>query len=268
MAEFNLQGACTRIYVPVPWGQVHARVAGNKNDPAVVLIHQSPLSSATYEPILESVADQGFYVVALDTPGYGMSDAAPAGWEIAEYGEAVWPVIDELGLQRVALLGQHTGALIALEAYRQRPEAVTKLIFQGLPYYDEEEKAAKLASWAPGYTPKADGSHLLDIWERIYMLYPEETVPRANRQVLEYLAVGPDYGVAYRPVFRYQVDDELVRSAPTAFLMGEGDLLNRMAALMQERFPQAPYLTVANGTDFAQLEEPAEFTRLLVELIK
>ncbi|MBW3602950.1 MAG: alpha/beta hydrolase, partial [Actinobacteria bacterium] len=116
----------------LPWGQVHLRRAGD-DGPVVVLVHQSPLSSRTYAPALPHLAGAGLVAVAVDTPGFGSSARPPADWSIPEYAAALWQVVDRLGLGTVALLGQHTGATISVEAALQRPSQSDRLILQGLP---------------------------------------------------------------------------------------------------------------------------------------
>ena len=75
-----------------------------------------------------------------------------------------------------------------------------------------------MRSWAPGYTPADDGSHLTKIWGRIHDLYPSIGLKSADREVIEYLSVGPDYAPAYRAVFGHPVDVEAISGLPTLLL--------------------------------------------------
>ncbi|MDT9593598.1 Ohr family peroxiredoxin [Nocardioides zeae] len=254
----NLGGTSQRAYVTLPWGQVHLRLAGDPADPAVVLLHQSPLSSATFEPVLGLLAAQGLRVVAPDTPGFGMSDPTPQPWSIGDYADGVGHLLDALGLDEVVLLGQHTGAVVACEVARRRPRSVRGLVLQGLPLYSDEERAEKRAGYAPGYEPSIDGSHLTTIWDRVRGLYPDSDVDEVDRQVLEYLATGPDYGTAYRAVFEHTVDVEALRGVPTALVHGAQDLVHRFTDTVTAALPWAG-LDVVPGTDFAAAEHPHEF---------
>lgn len=256
----NLAGPSDRSYARLPWGQVHLRRAGATDAPPLVLVHQSPLSSATFEAVLPALADRGLQVVAPDTPGFGMSDPTPGQWSIPDYAQGLLALLDELGLgdRQVVLLGQHTGAVIACEVARQRPERVAGLVLQGLPLYSDEERAAKRAGYAPGYTSSLDGAHLGVVWDRVRGLYPELAVEEIDRQVLEYLATGPDYGTAYRAVFEHRVDTASLREVPTALVHGERDLVHRFTPVVTEALPWAS-LDLVPGTDFAMDEHPAEF---------
>jgi pimeloyl-ACP methyl ester carboxylesterase len=264
----GMTGGSERGYVPVPWGQLHYRGAGDASAPVVLMLHQSPLSSATYEPVLPLLAAAGVRAVAVDTPGYGMSDAPPQEWDIPDYASAVWTFADELGLDRPVLLGQHTGAVIAAEAARQQPSRTAGLVFQGVPLYSAEERAEKMRTWAPGYSPAADGAHLLKVWDRIHDLYPDIGLESADRQVVEYLSVGPDYAPAYRAVFRHEVDTAALAGLPVLLLHGDRDLVARMNDVVTAAFPHAALEEIAGGTDFAHEEHPEKFAEALAGFVR
>ena len=73
--------------------------------------------------LLEQLSDT-FTMIALDTPGYGGSDPLlePEQPEIPDYAAAVIETVDALGLERFGVYGTHTGALLALEVARMRPD--------------------------------------------------------------------------------------------------------------------------------------------------
>ncbi|MEV0777158.1 Ohr family peroxiredoxin [Streptomyces sp. NPDC050428] len=264
----HLRGSARRDYVTLPWGRVHYRHAGDQDAPVVLMLHQSPLSSATYEPALAPLAARGVRAVAVDTPGFGMSDAAPGPWSIPEYARAVWQIADAIGLDSVHLLGQHTGATVAAEAALQQRQRVRGLVFQGIPLYSDEERAEKSSSYAPGYTPADDGGHLRVIWDRVRWLYPTIGAESASRQVAEYLSVGPDYAVAYRAVFAHRLDTAALAGIPTLLLHGGDDVLNRMNKEVQAAFPDAPLTVIPGGTDFVAEEQPEEFASALAAHVR
>lgn len=102
-----------RAYVRAPHGLVHYRVAGD--GPAVVLLHDSPRSSAMHLPQLEALSDQ-FTVIALDTPGYGRSQPLPPEPRptIADFAAALAGTLVALGLERCPVYGFHTSSKFTL----------------------------------------------------------------------------------------------------------------------------------------------------------
>jgi pimeloyl-ACP methyl ester carboxylesterase len=255
----RIVGTAKRGYLDLPWGQVHYREAGDKGQATLLILHQSPLSSATYDAAIGALAERGIHSIAVDTPGFGMSDAPPGPWSISEYAEAVWQIADALGLDTLYLLGQHTGAIVGAEAALRQPQRVHKLILQGLPLYDDAERVEKKASYAPGYTPARDGSHLRTIWDRVYWLYPRITPDEANRQVAEYLMTGPDYATAYRAVFDHKLDTEALRAIPTVLIHGSDDVVDRMTPVVRKALPEAPLILIPDGTDFVADEQTDAF---------
>ena len=255
----RLRGTTRRGYADLPWGQVHYRYGGEVGQPVLLILHQSPLSSATYDAVIGPLAKRGVRTVAIDTPGFGMSDPPPRPWSIPEYAAAVWQVVDALELPSPYLLGQHTGAVIGAEAALAAPDRVSGLILQGLPLYDDDERREKSRSYAPGYVPGSDGDHLRVIWDRVLGLYPRLTPDEANRQVGEYLLVGPDYATAYRAVFAHRLDTAALRAVPTVLLHGGDDLVDRMTTAVRAALPDAPLVIIPGGTDFVADEQPEEF---------
>ncbi|SHK98565.1 Pimeloyl-ACP methyl ester carboxylesterase [Pseudonocardia thermophila] len=263
----SLRGSSERGYVRAPWGQVHYRCGGDPTAPTVLALHQSPLSSATFEAVIEPVVRRGVRMVALDTPGFGMSDPTPEQWTIPDYARAVWQVADLLGLGKVHLLGQHTGAVIAAEAAFQQPERIDGLVLQGLPLYSDEEREEKKRSYAPAYEPAEDGSHIGVIRDRIRRLYPRLGVAETDRQLIEYLSTGPDYATAYRAVFDYRVDTERLDTFPVLLLHGSDDLVDRFTPQVTAALPNARLVTIPDGTDFVMDEQPEAFAEELARYV-
>ena len=96
---------------------------------------------------------------------------APA---IADYAAGVHETTAALGLDRYAVYGFHTGALIGLELARQQPRRVAAAVLDGLPVFDDREREAHLAG-LPTFPPRWDGGHLTALWSRFrdqYVFWP------------------------------------------------------------------------------------------------
>src|ERR1700710_1551669 len=64
-----------RAYVDGRWGQIHVRVAGPENGPTVVLVHKMVWSSIEFSKAQPWLAARGIRSIAVDLPGYGLSDS-------------------------------------------------------------------------------------------------------------------------------------------------------------------------------------------------
>lgn len=256
-----------RRFVTVGSRQVHYRRGGE--GPAAVLLHASPLSSAWLVPLARSLADR-FTVLALDTPGYGLSDPLPlAEPTIPDYADALLETLDALGIERCALYGFHTGANIALELAARFPDRVSAAVCEGVMDFSEEERAELVARYAPWQPPAWDGTHLIGQWSRVrdmFVFWPwyarddasrlDVAMPPAeviHEAVVDLLRAGERYPLGYRAAFGYDPTPALARLRPPAAIVADPDdplvaHLERLAGL-----PAGVTTQVLDGDRDAQL---------------
>ncbi len=220
--------------------RVMVRCAGS--GPPVVLLHESPRSSAAFIPMIEALAAR-FTVIAPDTPGYGGSDPLPLHRpQIADYADALKEVVDALGLERIALFGRHTGAAIAIEFANLYPERVSGFVLDGCPAFTPEEMEELVASYLPPFRPVWDGSHVAWLWSRVrdqLTFFPWNRqgpasrlaidMPRPsvlNRIATDLLLAGDGYSVAYKAAFRYDgASAAAAARVPAHYMATETDVL-------------------------------------------
>ena len=153
-----------KAYAQTPDGLVHYVSAGQGD--TLLLLHETPRSSRMYAGMIPHLA--AFRVVTPDSLGFGNSDKAPDGYSIADYAANVVSFMDALGLSRVHIFGDHTGAAIAVEAAIAAPARVDRVVLSGLPFWlDEAERVARHQQViARDLISRAeDGSHLVKIWQ-------------------------------------------------------------------------------------------------------
>ena len=233
-------GAIEHRFVACGERRVMVRRAGS--GPPVLLLHESPVSSAAFVPLIGSLADR-FTVIAPDTPGYGGSDPlALHRPQIADYADALKEAVDALGLERAAVFGRHTGAAIAIEFANRYPERVSGAVLEGCPAFTPEEMEELVASYLPPFHPDWSGSHVAWLWSRIrdqFSFFPWNRqgpasrlaidMPRAsilNRIATDLLLAGDGYRIAYEAAFRY--DGAAAAAAarvPAHYMATETDVL-------------------------------------------
>src|SRR6478609_8355349 len=111
----------TRHFVPLPGGgQIHYRRAGG--GPPLLLMHPSPNSSALMAPMIEAMA-KDFTCIAIDTPGYGISDDVVTDDTAQLYGYviALEKILGALGIGACAIYGAATGAQIGVQFALKNP---------------------------------------------------------------------------------------------------------------------------------------------------
>ena len=156
--------AVERQYLDTRFGQSHLYRAGPVTDtgrPPLVCFHMSPWSAVYFQPLMAQLGEDRL-VIAVDTPGYGNSDATPELPAVGDYAGAMADVVDGLGLTTFDVLGDRTGAKIALELARLRPEQIGRVILVSPVVWTDRERSGRQAF--PPEIPKEDGSHLVSSW--------------------------------------------------------------------------------------------------------
>ena len=124
-----------RMFVTAGGSQFHVRRAGE--GPPVILLHPSPQSSAFSVPMATRLA-KNFTAIAVDTPGYGLSDPLPGGYQgpgLTDYIQPLVDLLDALDIEKAAFYGNATGAEISHIFAAAHPErvAVCMLDTAGMP---------------------------------------------------------------------------------------------------------------------------------------
>lgn len=206
-----------RHFITTGKRQMHLRRAGS--GPPLVLLHQSPLSSADLVPVMEALAGD-FTCLAFDTAGYGHSDPMPLDApEIADYAEAIVESLAAIGVTRFLLYGNHTGGCIAAELARRHPSRVAACVLDGYVIFSPDEQRDMTANYTPSLAPRWDATHLVWLWARIrheYGWFPwhrsgdgtrvDVDLPSAqalHERMIDWLRVGERYFIGYKAAFRF-----------------------------------------------------------------
>jgi haloalkane dehalogenase len=210
----------SRHFVSVGNRGVHYRRAGK--GPAVLLVHQSPRSSAEFVPLIERWAEQ-FTVIAPDTPGFGHSDPLPGEQpEIGDFAGALLGFLDAIGIHRIAAYGFHSGGIILMSAFRRSPERFSAMAIGGYAIWADAERAHFGEAYLPPFKPSPYGEHLTWLWNRIleqswffpwFDVRPETRLSvahddpaRVNATVRDMLDSGDAYRAGYGAVLRASRD--------------------------------------------------------------
>jgi len=114
--------------VAIEGANLHVSTSGDSG-PAVLLLHGFPQTHLTWRHVAPALADS-FQLVCPDLPGYGASDPPsgaddPAAYAKRRTAETMVKLMHHLGHHRFAVIGHDRGALVALRAGLDHPDAVT-----------------------------------------------------------------------------------------------------------------------------------------------
>ena len=257
-----------RSYVDGIWGQVHVTEAGS--GAPLVLLHQSPLSGAAFLPALPALATAGFRAIALDMPGFGASDAPPAPQDIAAHADALLVVFDQLGLDCPHLLGHHTGASIAAAFAARHGSRLGRLILNGVPLLNAEERAFFAGFRFTPLKPLPDGSHLLDAWQQRLKATPGWTdINAMHRHVVTMLANPERYFWGFDAVFAQDLAADLAQiTAPTLVLTNSGEDLFEASGRATALRPDWAYACLDGGTHDIVDEQPEAWAAVVTDFLR
>jgi pimeloyl-ACP methyl ester carboxylesterase len=108
--------------------RVHVRDEGNRNAPAIVLLHGSNDSLQTWDPWVVKLKSK-FRVIRMDLPGHGLTGPHPKGnYSNAAFASVVDAVAHKLSAGHFTLVGHSMGGGIALSYALAHPDKLDRLV--------------------------------------------------------------------------------------------------------------------------------------------
>jgi pimeloyl-ACP methyl ester carboxylesterase len=254
-------------YVDTPIGQVHFRALGD--GPPVVLLHQTPWSGVQYQNAMPFIAAAGLQAIAIDTPGYGMSDNFSGPPSVSDYADVLPYVFDGLALPQAAVAAHHTGASIAASFAARHPQRVSRLVLHGVPLYTAEERAERLARPHFDQTPQPDGSHFTRRWEIARKLSAKATLEAIHTSVVQFFWAGPNEWYGHHAAFSYDIAPDLrALKMPTMILSNTGDSLHPVVARVKDMRPDFSYAEMPGGTYHVVFDEAEAWSKIVAGFVK
>lgn len=253
-------------YVDTPVGQVHYREQGQ--GAPLVLLHQTAWSSIQFKNAMGPLAARGLRVIAVDTPGYGMSDGFTSPPTIAQYADILLNVFDQLGLKKAHIAAHHTGVSIAISFAARYPERVDRMALHGVPLYTPEERAVRLARPHFDQTPKPDGSHLQKRFQSGVALSPGASLEAINWSTIQLFWAGPLEWYGHHAAFTYDSAADLVKiKAPTLIMSNTGDTLHVVVERIQKLRPDFSFAVMEGGTYHVVYDEALPWSKIVADYV-
>ena len=228
---------------------------GPSDGPVVLLLHGFPQDHRSWDAIAFELVARGFRTIRPDQRGYSPG-ARPEG--VADYrlgcltGDA-WALLDELGIDRVHLVGHDWGGMVAWAMAAEHPERLLSLTVLSTPhpaaFADSLRGAQALKSWYMGLIqiPRVAEAALRPggrLWAGMMRGLPAESRERYTAAAAEpgalsamlawYRAMPRDMA---RPSVRWRPID-----VPTLYVWGRRDpALGESAARRTSRYVRGPY---------------------------
>jgi pimeloyl-ACP methyl ester carboxylesterase len=190
------------------------------------MLHESPWSANQFEPAWPLLLAADVRPLAMDTPGFGLSDGPSSSPDIEDYASVVPYVLDAAGVPVADILGHHTGAAIAVESSARFRERMRKLVLHGVPLLTVSERAAwRQRVVVPGSPP------------------PVYSVPRKTAASL---LPGERWWFGHAATFRYELEARLSKlTLPMLLITNTGELIDEYTRRAARLRPDAAFVDLS-----------------------
>ncbi|MEU0303561.1 alpha/beta hydrolase [Streptomyces sp. NPDC006175] len=262
-------------------GRIHFHDAG-EGHPIVLLHGSGPGATAwgNFAPNIDHLAER-FRVLAVDLPGWGGSEAVPMSER--DHPGAVIRLLDELGIEKAALVGNSMGGVVSLTTAALHKDRVSHLITMGPA--SKPRPGLFAAGGGPSEGMKilfkgyADPSvetmaKLVDVMTYGSDFASEELIKQradgaqVNPQHLQHFMEGVAEGRT--PITRWATPEELMGiAAPTLLIHGRDDRVVHFESSLElvSLIPDSRLVLLNRCGHWAQLEHAAEFNRLVADFV-
>jgi len=229
-----------RAYVDGQWGQVHVRLYGPKTGIPIVLVHKMVWSSVEFSRAAPFLAARGLRVIAVDLPGYGLSDGPEKEPSADDYADALLPVLDQLHVRRAVMLGTNTGATIVTAFALRHADRTRAIVLDGPPVFKGEVLKTLLAEPEFDRRGRPGGAEFTARWGEVDamakgMLDPETI----HVGLMQFFQAGPHYLYGHQAIFKYPLEARLAEvKVPVLLLTYKGDQLRAASLALKAEYPR------------------------------
>ncbi|MGW0395136.1 alpha/beta fold hydrolase [Streptomyces sp. NPDC003042] len=243
-------------------------MAGPGDGPAVALLHSSVCDRRLWDPQWGPLAEAGFRVVRPDFRPCGDSPAAQGPY--SDDGD-VLALLDDLGIERAALIGSSYGGRVALRIAARHPARVTRLalLCAGRPGFRPGPQTREFGAAEDALMEAGDLAGAAELNARTWLgPYADEAAHAAVREMQLGNVQGCPADTEDHELPEPETDLTAV-TAPTLALGGAHDLpdFRRIAAELPTLIPAATHRELPWAGHLPSLERPAEITKLLREFL-
>lgn len=231
---------------------------------AIVFIHGGLADRSFWAPQFSALAG-GYRLVALDLAGHGASGRNRKAWAVAAWAADVRAVADALKLRRVVLVGNSLGGAVALEA-----AALLKGRAIGVIGVDTLHDATQVI-------PPADAHARAEAFRKDFagachgmveaLFHPGTQAELRAWAEKRMCASPPEVAVGMMEGFGGYEVAKAFRNAGVPIRAINGDLWPTRVDVNRTVTPDFQAVVMKGAGHYPMLERPAEFNRLLLEIV-
>lgn len=261
----------------------HLRVlqTGEKGQQTLLFLHGSGpgvTAGSNWRGVLREVGE-GFHCVAPDILGFGDSsypDPQPQGFKAqAEVRiDALFELIDALGLKDVILVGNSMGGMYSLRMMQLRPELFTGVVLMGsggMPGLEPTPGLIKLITYFDNPTVEAMADLLVQFVHDKEAFGDKVSEVAAERMEIVH---RPGIEAGHRAMFgpemlSFSPEDLAAMHVPALVVHGRNDVIVPIEAsyYLAEHLPEADLYVINNCGHWTQIEQAGRFAAILREFV-
>jgi len=249
--------------------RVHYLESENRSGLDLLLVHGLGGSVESWREVLKPLSES-FHLVAVDLPGYGLSDKPRASYGIEYFASFLCSFMNEIGFYSALLAGHSMGAMIVVKAYAICPKRIRRLILID-------------AAGVSGTAAEIIREYMGDGWtlERLKKLYSERIIGRLGKldeERLKKMLVERSkppaldaYLKSLNAISKPLSEDDFKKiSAPTLIIWGSDDKLTPLEdGIKLSRLIPSSRLVVIDGAGHSpHSEAPEKFVEAVLEFSK
>lgn len=258
-------------------------LSGPEDAPRVVFLHGVMGSGANWRKITSQLRDR-YRILAFDQRGHGWSFKPEKGYGPEDYSEDLRLILEELGWDKIALVGHSMGGRNALHFANAFPEKLWALAIEDIGpegNVKSMDRTIKLIDLVPTpFASKPDAKAFFEgeFLERI-QTHPQRSMlgPYLFTNIEEKADGTADWRFNKNGIltslkaghFRPRWEQVRDLKMPTIFIRGErsDDLSREELAKIKQVNPAVQTAEIAGAGHFVHFEQPQEFTRVLSEFL-
>jgi pimeloyl-ACP methyl ester carboxylesterase len=258
-----------RLYVDGRWGQIHVRTMGPRGGAPVILVHKMVWSSVEFSRALPFLAQHHLRAIAVDLPGYGLSDGPEQEPTADDYADALLPVLDGLNIRRAVMLGTNTGATIVTAFALRHRDRTRAVILDGPPVFGGDVLKTLLAEPEFDRRGRPGGAEWTARWQEVDQMAKGTLSPDVIQTgLLQFFTAGPHYLYGHQAIFKYPLEQRLAGvTAPVLLLTYPGDQLRGGALALKAEYPRFTLVETGFPKMMADFQDPGPWAAAVADYV-
>jgi 3-oxoadipate enol-lactonase len=254
---------------------VHYILSGSAGGHPVTFVHGFPFSLEMWSAQTDAVTGAGFRTLAYDVRGHGSSDVGDGQYTIEAHVDDLFALLDQLKIERTAIVGLSMGGYIALRALEREPARFSAVVLcDTKSEADNDEGRIRRATSARMVKKSGSAAYAA---EYVKSMFTEEsfTARRAAvESIRQIIARTPPLSIAGTLIAlaaRTDTSHSLASIAvPALILVGEKDAVTPLpsAQSMHEKIRGSELHVVPAAAHLSNIENPAFFNEKLLSFLK